>query len=407
MELDALFLGREPIFDIHGELFGFELLFIGVDAAMTLSRKQAYVVAAAMNLQNLEQLTQNKVALVSVDKKFLDHEMVLSVPTERFIFQIDAIVLEQESTLIAARVKQGFRFCIKIEDITQSWLERLAPFASLVMMLNIGFDASQEIELEAFIKTCKTQSWTVLLSQCPNDQTMLPTYIDYGVTHFQKATHAPMAPVYSKLLSPEIDDLMTLVNLLTCRASHSEISRAFTKTPNMTLLLLQYLNSSHYSFKTPIDSIDRMITLLGHDRLRRWLFLTLYAASSGLSGYNPILVKVQYRTELLVELYVTINPSCSDNMMAGVYFMGMLSLIDSVINRSKAEILERLTIEHTLREAILEHKGFLGEMLALVEAIEKFDLSVIQNFIEKYNISPKSLESHLRRTIERSDSLTY
>ena len=402
-------MGRKVIMDSAENVYAYELLFIdafGKSKDPDSSHQTATVISSAINLQNLDHVIDNKLAYVSVNGGFLEHEMMHSVPKETFVLQLNVASLNLVPNMLIQNLsKEGFRFCLVINEL-ESGIEIIEAFKPYLYAVKIDMKEITSKELEVYADQLVSFELPVIISGVLSVQEC-DYYKNSHFKYFQGPCFSSPEIVHSKLIAPEIDSIIDLVNKLTCQAPHNEISEGFSRAPNIMLLLLQYLNSSQYHFKVPIKSIDQMITLLGHETLRRWLFLTLYASNKNSKGSNALLEKVVQRTELIVELYVSIFPSSSNKEMSEVNFLGLLSLIETVIDKPIEQILKTLTVDEAISDAILEHKGFLGELLEFAVAVEDFNIAKVQEFIEKHRLSPKTFEAHLMRSIEKSDSLTF
>jgi len=76
-----------------------------------------------------------------------------------------------------------------------------------------------------------------------------------------------------------------------------------------------------------------------------------------------------------------------------------LSLMDVLFHVSLRAILKEMSIDKTIREALLHKRGRLGEIYLFVLSLEKFDEDEIEAFVKKNNISTQDLE---KLTLEAS-----
>lgn len=70
---------------------------------------------------------------------------------------------------------------------------------------------------------------------------------------------------------------------------------------------------------------------------------------------------------------------------------GILSLADALLKVSMDEVLTPLNLDNDVREALLSRTGELGELLTLVEKIEKDDFENIASSFEQFQLSMERL----------------
>ncbi|MDH5465304.1 MAG: hypothetical protein OEW60_06705, partial [Thiovulaceae bacterium] len=110
-----LFFGRQPIVDQKLNLFGYELLFIDNEEKNIEPhdyKETAKLITSTLNLEGLERVVGHSKAFVRIDEDFLLHDMILSVPLQSFIFQIQADMKFDDAIMqrISELFAQGYQF---------------------------------------------------------------------------------------------------------------------------------------------------------------------------------------------------------------------------------------------------------------------------------------------------------
>jgi EAL and modified HD-GYP domain-containing signal transduction protein len=70
--------------------------------------------------------------------------------------------------------------------------------------------------------------------------------------------------------------------------------------------------------------------------------------------------------------------------------VGMFSLLGVLFGMPLADILQPLTIGEAAQQALLEHDGELGQLLALVEAAENGDHAALNDHLQNLQIDAES-----------------
>lgn len=180
-----------------------------------------------------------------------------------------------------------------------------------------------------------------------------------------------------------------------------EITKEFENNYEITLQLLQFINSGAFHFRNKISSIHHILTLMGRMPLAKWLMLMIYSKSvSKENERSPIMLLVKNRTELMENILKTLQPNVKSNMLGEAYFVGVLSLIDTIFSEKLETILEDMNISQEVKNALLRDEGILGEIYALIRAIEAFDTNAINKFEETYYLEPGLLKKLILDSIE-------
>jgi EAL and modified HD-GYP domain-containing signal transduction protein len=87
-----------------------------------------------------------------------------------------------------------------------------------------------------------------------------------------------------------------------------------------------------------------------------------------------------------------VNPDVKSNALGEAYFVGVLSLIDTLFSVKLERILEDLNISKEVTNALLKDDGLLGEIYALIRDIEAFDTRSVHIFTSKYNLGTHEIE---------------
>ena len=404
-----LFFGRQPIVDQKLNLFGYELLFIDNEEKNIEPhdyKETAKLITSTLNLEGLERVVGHSKAFVRIDEDFLLHDMILSVPLQSFIFQIQADMKFDDAIMqrISELFAQGYQFALEVEADFFEEHEALQNLLSFITFVRVGMNTINEIGRSNALAALKLCQKNILIKDIERKEEV-EFFKEFENCYFQGYFFTKSEMIQPELANVESEAIISLCNMLSLEKSTEEIIDGFNKAPSMSIQLIQYLNSSAFHIKVPVDNIEKIVVLMGRENLRRWLLLTLYSVSAEGASPNPILHMVAQRIDLLTELELIIHPEVSKERLSQINFLGLLSLIDVVLHIPMDEIMSRLSINDELKAALMHHEGDMGELLAFTIAIETFDILPVQEFIAKHGLSPKAFEAHLIRSIENANTL--
>ena len=191
--------------------------------------------------------------------------------------------------------------------------------------------------------------------------------IQAGFTYFQGYFFSKPEMIQTRALNPAF---LTIVQLLKEIANDpinfAEVERLITLDMTMSYKLLSYVNSAGGS-STPIRSFHQALVYLGEQKLRKLVSLVAIASAKEDkpdSLYGLAVIRAR-QCELLVEkMNVKVEPGQA-------FLTGMFSLLDSLFDLPLVKVLDSVPIDDEIKQALIQRKGVLGAILAMVIAYEQ------------------------------------
>ena len=404
----VLFLGRQPIVDKDAQLIGYELLYRNEHGTSEMVNEQsatANVLTHTLSLSGIDSVVGKHLAFVNIDAKFLKHDMILSIPAERFVFELDVPKTDDTESLerLAELYELGYNFAFCINDVSDKTVAYAKQIVDYIKYIKLN---TMQVDKEKLFKILLTlgSSQKHLIATHVETKELYESFFDMGFEFFQGYFFAKPEMVSSTQASSDSTNIIALCNLLTTDASTEEIVQGFSTVPTISMHLIQYLNSCAFNFKESVDSVGRMVILIGRKPLLQWLFLTLYASSDTGDENNAILLTIKQRTQLIVDLLKVVKPDVSKEEVSKAYFVGLMSLIHVIVKQPLENFLESIQIDSIIKEALLDKRGLLGEIYEVSIAIEQFDLAKTEAFMIEYDIAPSSFQKFLFRSFESANT---
>jgi EAL and modified HD-GYP domain-containing signal transduction protein len=147
-------------------------------------------------------------------------------------------------------------------------------------------------------------------------------------------------------------------------------------------------------------SVDAVVTWMGTEFLTRWGTLLALASERGCPvTYLGTALQRGYMCESLAAAHGDAPPSSS-------FLVGLLSTLDSILNVPMRQILEQVRLTGDIREALEQHRGALGRLLACTLAYESGDTKTLDGcgidgslLYDAYWQSIEQAESTLRELV--------
>jgi EAL and modified HD-GYP domain-containing signal transduction protein len=159
--------------------------------------------------------------------------------------------------------------------------------------------------------------------------------------------------------------LLKLLGLLAADADTCEIEAQLKQDAALSYHLLKLVNSAAFALSTPITSFAQAIVRLGRRQLQRWLHLLLYARQRDDGLPNPLLPLAAVRGAQMESLCKQQGGDRDAQDLA--FMLGVFSLLDVLLGIPMDEIAAALHLAPDIAAALVERRGALGQLLALVE----------------------------------------
>jgi len=405
-----IYLARQPILDRESYVFAYEVLYRDSKKEGNIHGDRfasASVVSSVLNKFGTQRLLGDKRAFIKVDEKFLLHDIIFSIPSEFFIFSLFADLQINEK--VVERVHQlkelGFVLAINDIEIKENSIEHYKEILDAVSYVKINFDQNLTYGIKNIIAELKQHDIATVGTKIEDAKTYHQA-LDMGCEYFQGYYFAKPKILESEENEPSQMNVLNLYNLLMQDVNIDEITKEFENNPEITVQLLQFINSGFFHFKTKISSIHHVLTLVGRMAIAKWLMLMIYSKSVSRSkGHTPLMMMVKCRTELMENILKEIEPDVRSNMLGEAYMVGVLSLVDTIFSRNLEDILESMNISDEVKEALLEEKGLLGEIYKIVRHTESFEIDSIITFEKRYKLVSHTVEKLMLESLESLHSI--
>lgn len=178
--------------------------------------------------------------------------------------------------------------------------------------------------------------------------------------------------LFKPLLDEQIDIAANKLNLLLLIQSLQDddcdlqkISVIIQNDPLLSYQLLRIANSAAFAGGNPITSIEQAVARLGFLNLKNWIML--FSMKNITDKPPEVLESGLIRAHMAQEIAKASNENINDQ---SAYTAGLLSILDCLLNKPMAELINKITLSNDITAALLNHSGDLGKVLALVIAYE-------------------------------------
>ena len=360
------YIARQPILDKDKHTVGYELLFRDgpkntfpdIDPEQATSR-----LLSDHFLSTHYETLGDKLGFVNFPYQSLLNKVPTLFPSDSLVVEILENCPPTKELLMSVKEMAALGYKIALDDFVPSkeWKSFL-PYISM-----IKFDIRQvPIEKARMFMLRLSGSNIVFLAE------KVETYEEFeqakaaGFDYFQGYFFNKPEMISRKSLEPSF---MTVVQLLTeiskPNIDYTTIEALISKDVTLSYKLLAFVNSSSI-VRSKIQSFKQALVYLGEDKLRKFVSLVALASSQNSKPdylYGLSIQRARYCELLASNLTIKLEPGHA-------FLTGMFSLLDSLLDRPLEQILEEISIDETIKLAIITNKGILGDLLVLTKAYE-------------------------------------
>lgn len=403
--MNSVYLARQPILNRDEDICYYEILYRDAAKSSHVNSNiaaSASVIASVLNKFGTKALLGDKKAFVKVDEKFLLNDIIFTVPKEPFVFSLFADIDMEEKVVyqIDKLYKNGYELAINDAALNDEFMQKYRAVLHQISFVKINFDVLESYNIAEFIAELHENRVEVIATKI-EDQKTYELAKSVGCDCFEGYFFAKPVILENAKYEPFQLNVLKLYNLLMEGVNIDEITSEFEKNPEITVQLLQFINSAAFHFRKRISSLHHVLILLGRMQVGEWLMLLIYSKSvSKTNKHSPLMLMVINRTYLMQEILKKLQPDVRSNMLGEAYMVGVLSLMDTLFGMKMSDILEGIHVSDSVKEAVLDDAGLFGEIYAVVRATESFDMQEIMAFERRHNLEKGTMKNLVIEAIE-------
>lgn len=341
------YLARQPILDVHGHVYGYELLFR--DGAEAMFRGNGET-ATRMMIDNtvlfgLQDLAHGLPAFVNCTAEILTGDLIRLLPPAVTVLEI-LETIEPTADVVAAchRLKaEGYRLAMD-DFLYRPELEPLVRIADYIKIDFLNTTSNERVKILSHLAGFKG----TLLAEKVERPSEFAEARREGFELFQGYYFCqPLLLKQHKVPTNRAVHLQLLQKLQHHPLEIREIGDIVKSEPSLTYRLLRYVNSAAYGLPERVTSIHSALLAIGDDLFRRIAILAV--ASELNSGHS---------TEILRMALVRARFCESTSLMCRLdateqYLVGLFSLLPAMLQTPMEKALASLPLPQPTRQALL------------------------------------------------------
>ncbi len=204
-------------------------------------------------------------------------------------------------------------------------------------------------------------------------------------------------------LAPSHAQIVRLMSLVRRNAEVREIETILKQDVALSYKLLRYINSAGFGLMCEIQSFRHAVSILGYDKLHKWLSVLLISASRDPSA--PALMQTAIARGRFMEKIgaAFFEKGELDNL----FITGAFSMLHLLLGASLQTALDEMNLPTPIRDALIAGDGVYAPFLKLARALESFDDKPLAALAKELHITSEHVNRAHLEVLAFADSLQF
>lgn len=378
------YIARQPIVDRRQRVFGYELLFrdseqnsfpnIDPDEATSRVLLQQHLIG------DIDTVCLGKHAFINFHTNTLLHQFPSFLHKKSvFIEIIESVDVSDDLILACQQTKErGYRIALDDHDFHEKWND-LLPHTEMV---KIDIQQQPLSSLRFRMKYFKKNKIKTLAERIETRE-QFEQCLELGFDYFQGYYFDRPEVVRRRVLAPQ--QLALLQLLAATNQPHIDfkfVAGVIKNDLSLTYSILRFVNSAAFNPGNTIEDIYHAVIYVGEAEMKRYVALLAFA---NIAREQPedLVIRSLTRAYFMAELAKLSHNNANTSTC---FMIGLLSLLDILLQTPMHQVLEKLPLSKNINQAILQKKGSAGRLLQVIEAYEAGDWRELDQHLHTLNI---------------------
>ncbi len=344
-----VFLARQPILNKYNKLFGYELLFR--DSEKNSFQGEDGDKATIDVIKNsfinigIEKVTGGKKAFINFTKNILKSDIFMVLSPETVVIEILEDVDPTEEIVELCKKLKKLGYLIALDDFVYS--SKYKKLLEITDIIKVDFKITKGYERREVIENVNLPHIKFIAEKVETLEEFNEA-VSYGYSYFQGYYFSRPLIVTGKRISENKIIYMKLLQEINSGSFNIEIIEDLIKRDvSLSFKLLKLINSANYVFRSEIKSIRQALALLGEKEIKMWLYLIVFKT---LGEDKPENIIIESLTRAKFAEIIAQKIKGAPNSF-NAYLIGMLSMVDRLMDIPLDEILHQLLLPIEVKDA--------------------------------------------------------
>jgi EAL and modified HD-GYP domain-containing signal transduction protein len=367
-----VYLARQPIFDSHYNVVGYELLYRDTgrtDRARfpdgnTATRR---LLSDAATEFGLSKLTNSKPAYINFTESLLLEDFARLANPREVVIEVleDVRVTEKLIHKLKELKRAGYRLALD-DYVGQEQFHRILPLMDVLKVdfRDTGWEKQHQIAMEA----SKYKNMTLLAEKVETEEEFVWA-ASLGYKLFQGYFFAKPVMLRKKRGAVAVSSYVRLLAELNRPdgANFDVCAKIIYSDAALSYGALKKVQRLSYYRGNLVTAITQALVMMGADEVRRWALLVM--ARDNNMTYSDELVRQAYLRGAFAQRLMQKGPQRADAEYG--FIVGMFSLLDKILDVSMEEVLQDIRLPPEIAQALLgEADNYYSRLLQFIMVYE-------------------------------------
>lgn len=368
--MNNVFMARQKIFNATGRVYAYELLFRdhahGIKEFPTNLKATSHVIINSLtNISTNELIGRDGIGFINIDENILTSDIIDVLDKDKFVLELlETINLTEK---VVNKIKQyhsrGFKIAIDDFDCSGEMIKKFLPLFKYIHFIKIDVLESEPENLKNVVVKLKKTGIKLLAEKIETKEAYLE-YIKMGFDFFQGYyLDKPEVLEINRYKESTQMVILQLIKIIKQDGQTAAIEAYIKQQPELSYKLLKFLNNQTI-VSVKVESVTQIITLLGRDKLLRWLMVYIYSEISNNPASQLILKIATKRAERMES---DASPLDKDR----AYLAGMFSLLDAIFETDIKDLMKYINLDKDITSLVIERKGKFASSFLKAEKSER------------------------------------
>ncbi len=396
-----IFVARQPIFNRDNEIVAYELLYRNslknfFDESVNSSKATAILITNSYINIGMENLIEDKIGFINFDQTLINNEIPKLLNKDKVVIEVLETVIPDRkimSNLINLK-REGYT--LALDDFTLEYqYMKTVPLYDIIKVdfIQTGLSGAEEI-----IKRFSNGKNKFLAEKVETAEEYNKAY-ELGYDYFQGYFFSKPQVVKSKSTSGiKYQYLRIKEEMQKEEPDFGEIERIIESDVDMSYKILKLVNT--FSLTSEVSSIRHAISILGLKEIDKWLnFIML----QNFTKEKPSeLVKMSVIRSKFAEL-IAMN-SNKRNQRYQASLIGLFSLIDAILGKTKEKVLSEIPMTEDVKKAImLDKSSTLYPIMDIILSYEEAEWDKIDEISKEIQLDVNKVPELYLQAIKWAD----
>jgi len=399
-----IYVARQPIFNRHQKVIGYELLYRsgltnsydgtdGTEASLAVIRNTFLYMGQRI-------VAPPSQAFINLTKDLLIKGAAGMLPSTSTVIEILEDIEPDETLLKACRELKEAGYTLALDDYTIN-NEMQRSLLELADIVKVDFMQSTREDSQAIIQRLGKGRGKFLAEKVETLDDF-KSALSMGYTFFQGYFFSKPVIVPGKAIPGYKLKYVRMLRETNRRdLDFHALERVIKQDTTLCYTLLKYINSAYFGLRDKVTSLLSAMVLLGETEIRRWASLVLFTLI-GADKPPEVIVRSLVRAQMCELLAADIGLQRQESE---VFLMGMFSMLDVLIGRPLADILEEMNLSKDVKAALLGEENAYRDLYNVVVNYENGDWDTCFQAASKLNIDPESIPQSYVKAVEWADEV--